>query len=29
MTELAITFGKWVLLENIGKDLEPALEPVL
>jgi dynein heavy chain, axonemal len=27
--ELAIQFGKWVLLENIGKELDPALEPIL
>ena len=27
--ELAIQFGKWVLLENIGESLDPALEPIL
>ena len=27
--ELAIQFGKWVLLENIGETIDPALEPVL
>jgi dynein heavy chain, axonemal len=27
--ELAIQFGKWVLLENIGEELDPALEPIL
>jgi dynein heavy chain len=27
--ELGIQFGKWVLLENIGEMLDPALEPVL
>jgi len=27
--ELAIQFGKWLLLENIGEELDPALEPVL
>jgi len=27
--ELGIQFGKWVLLENIGQELDPALEPVL
>merc|ERR1719159_1269869 len=27
--ELGIQFGKWVLLENIGQTLDPALEPVL
>merc|ERR1719453_15987 len=27
--ELGIQFGKWVLLENIGEALDPALEPIL
>jgi len=27
--ELGIQFGKWILLENIGETLDPALEPVL
>jgi len=27
--ELGIQFGKWILLENIGLNLDPALEPVL
>lgn len=27
--EFAIQFGKWVLLENIGEELDPALEPFL
>jgi len=27
--ELAIQFGKWVLLENINESLDPALEPIL
>jgi len=27
--ELGIQFGKWVLLENIGEAMDPALEPVL
>jgi len=27
--ELAIQFGKWVLLENIGEELDPVLEPIL
>ena len=27
--ELAIQFGRWVLIENIGEDLDPSLEPVL
>ncbi|CAD8156782.1 unnamed protein product [Paramecium pentaurelia] len=27
--ELAIQFGKWVLLENVGRELDPSLEPIL
>jgi dynein heavy chain len=27
--EFAIQFGKWVLLENIGQELDPSLEPIL
>jgi len=27
--ELAIQYGKWVLLENINESLDPALEPIL
>ena len=27
--ELAIQFGKWILLENVGEELDPALEPIL
>jgi dynein heavy chain len=27
--ELGIQFGKWILLENVGEMLDPALEPVL
>lgn len=27
--EVAIQFGKWVLLENVGESLDPALEPIL
>lgn len=27
--ELAIQFGKWVLLENIGEYIDPSLEPIL
>jgi dynein heavy chain len=27
--ELGIQFGKWILLENIGISLDPALEPIL
>lgn len=26
---MAIQFGKWVLLENVGEELDPALEPIL
>jgi dynein heavy chain len=26
--ELGIQFGRWVLLENIGENLDPALEPI-
>jgi dynein heavy chain len=27
--ELGINFGKWVIIENIGQELDPALEPIL
>lgn len=27
--ELAIQFGKWVLLENLGTNLDPSLDPIL
>jgi len=27
--ELGIRFGKWVLIENVGEELDPALEPIL
>jgi len=27
--ELAIQTGKWVLIENVGESLDPALEPIL
>ena len=27
--ELGIQFGKWVLIENVGEDMDPALEPIL
>jgi dynein heavy chain len=29
LLEIGIQFGKWMLLENIGEELEAALEPVL
>jgi len=27
--ELAVQFGKWMLVENVGKDIDPSLDPVL
>lgn len=27
--ELGIQFGKWILIENVGEELDPALEPIL
>lgn len=27
--ELAVQFGKWVLIENVGRDLDPAFDPIL
>ena len=27
--EIAIQFGKWVLIENVGLSLDPSLEPIL
>jgi dynein heavy chain len=27
--ELGIQYGKWVLIENVGEELDPALEPIL
>ena len=27
--ELGIQFGKWILLENVGEEFDPALEPIL
>jgi dynein heavy chain len=27
--EVAIQYGKWTLIENVGEDLDPALEPIL
>jgi dynein heavy chain len=27
--ELAIQFGNWVLLESVGQELDPSLDPIL
>ena len=27
--ELSVQFGRWVLLENVGRELDPSLEPIL
>jgi len=27
--EIAIPLGRWVLIENIGEYIDPALEPIL
>ena len=27
--ELGVQFGKWILIENVGEELDPALEPIL
>ena len=27
--ELSVQFGRWVLLENVGIDIDPSLEPIL
>lgn len=27
--ELGVQFGKWVLLENVGRELDPSLDPIL
>ena len=29
MLELGIQFGRWMLIENCGQELDPALEPIL
>jgi len=29
MLEISIRTGKWVLLEKVPKELDPALEPIL
>jgi dynein heavy chain len=27
--ELGVQFGRWILLENVGQDLDPSLEPII
>lgn len=27
--EICIQFGKWVLIESVGRDLDPSLDPIL
>lgn len=27
--EKAISYGQWVLIENVGKELDPSWEPIL
>lgn len=27
--EMGIQYGKWILIENVGEELDPALEPIL
>lgn len=27
--EISIQFGRWVLIENVGEELDPALDPIL
>jgi len=27
--EISIQFGNWVLIENVGEELDPAWEPIL
>ena len=29
MLELGIQFGRWFLVENVGTELDPALDPIL
>jgi dynein heavy chain len=29
MLELAVQFGKWILVENVGTELDPALDPII
>jgi dynein heavy chain len=29
LLERAVTSGKWFLIENIGEELDPSLEPIL
>ena len=29
LMELSVQFGRWVLLENVGIDIDPSLEPIL
>lgn len=29
LMELAVQFGRWMLLENVGIDIDPSLEPIL
>ena len=29
MLELGVQFGKWFLVENVGEELDPALDPIL
>ena len=29
LMELSVQFGRWVLLETVGIDIDPSLEPIL
>jgi len=29
MLELGVQFGRWFLVENVGEELDPALDPIL